>query len=176
MNICWNKLKSLVNSSVEAPVVIGWEAGWATWPVCMRMENLDPTRVWSSDRPPTTLFLSLQKNVMKAVAETNNEENMHHTKESFERHGIWRATTFVLERLSLVFGFMYDNNMQHIWDYYVVVSKNSILGSAGRNVSDINNLGVCTCFTLWVQMFYKYMRIFKKIELQDIRCSLQLQF
>jgi len=85
---------------------------------------------------------------MQAVAETSNEENMHHTKRSFERHGIWRATAFVLERLSLVFGFMYDNDMQHIWDYYVVVSKNSILGSAGKNVSNINKLGVCTCFTL----------------------------
>jgi len=86
--------------------------------------------------------------VNEAVAETNNEDNMSHTKESFERHGIWRTTTFVLERLSLVFGFMYDNNMQHIWDYYVVVSKNAVVGSAGRNVSDINYLGVCTCFTL----------------------------
>jgi Fanconi anemia group J protein len=74
-----------------------------------------------------------KRNVMEAVAETINEENMHHTKESFERHGIWRATTFVLERLSLVFGFMYDNDMKHIWDYYVVVSKNSIVGSAGKN-------------------------------------------
>jgi len=113
---------------------------------------------------------------MEAVAETINEENMHHTKESFERHGIWRATTFVLERLSLVFGFMYDNDMQHIWDYYVVVSKNSIVGSAGKNVSDINNLGVYTCFTLRVQIFCKYMRVFKKIQEEDIRCSLQLQF
>jgi hypothetical protein len=120
--------------------------------------------------------LSSQRNVMQAVAETNNEENMHHTKESFERHGIWRATSFVLEKLALVFGFMYDNNMQHIWDYYVVVSKNSVLSSAGRNVSDINNLGVCNSFTLWVQMFCKYMRIFRKIQLQDIRRSLQLQF
>jgi hypothetical protein len=85
---------------------------------------------------------------MEAVAETNNEDNMQYTKESFERHGILRATTFVLEGLSLVFGFMYDNNMQHICDYYVVVCKNSVVGSAAKNVSDINNLGVCTCFTL----------------------------
>jgi Na+/melibiose symporter-like transporter len=86
-----------------------------------------------------TVFV-FQRNVMKAVAETNNEENMQHTKESFERHGILRATTFVLEGLSLVFGFMYDNNMQHIRDYYVVVCKNPVVGSAARNVSAINLL------------------------------------
>ena len=57
MNICWNKLKCSVNSSIEAPVVIGWEAGWASWPACMRMENPDPTRVSDSDCPLTTLFL-----------------------------------------------------------------------------------------------------------------------
>lgn len=94
------------------------------------------------------IIFVFQKNVMEAVAETNNEENMQHTKESFERHGILRATTFVLEGLSLVFGFMYDNNMQNIWSYYVVVCKSSVVGSAGRNVSAINNLGVCTCFTV----------------------------
>jgi hypothetical protein len=85
---------------------------------------------------------------MEAVAETNTEENVQHTKESSERHGILRATAFVLEGLSLVFGFMYDNNMQHIWDYYVVVCKNSIVGSAARNVSDSNSLVVCTHFRL----------------------------
>jgi hypothetical protein len=77
---------------------------------------------------------------------TNNEENVQQTKKSFERHGILRTTTFVLEGLSLVFCFMYDNNMQHIWDYYVVVCKNSLVGSAARNVSDIYNLVVCTPF------------------------------
>jgi hypothetical protein len=50
------------------------------------------------------------------------------------------------------------------------------MGSAGRNVSDFNNLGVCTCFILWVQVFCKYMKVFKKIQLQVIRCKLQLQF
>ncbi|GFG37048.1 hypothetical protein Cfor_05438, partial [Coptotermes formosanus] len=86
-------------------------------------------------------IMEFKRNVMEAVAETNTEENVQHTKESSERHGILRATAFVLEGLSLVFGFMYDNNMQHIWDYYVVVCKNSIVGSAARNdlLSDWTN-------------------------------------
>lgn len=170
MNICWNKLEDLVKSSIKVPVVIGLEAGWTLWSVWMRMENLVCARVWFLDHPPTTLFMSLQRNVMEAVAETNNEENMQHTKDSFERHGILRATTFVLEGLSLVFGFMYDNNMQHIWDYYVVVCKNSVVGSTAKNVSD-NNLGVCTCLTLCVQVLCKYMRVFKKCNCKILGAS-----
>jgi hypothetical protein len=73
---------------------------------------------------------------MEAVTETNSEENKMQTKESFQRHGVLPATTFVLEGLSLVLGFMYDNNMEHIWDYYVVVCKNSIVSSTSRNVSN----------------------------------------
>jgi hypothetical protein len=75
---------------------------------------------------------------MEAVAETNSEENKVQTKGSFERHGVLQATTFVLEGLSLVLGFMYDNDMEHIWDYYVVLCKNSIVSSTSRNVSNID--------------------------------------
>lgn len=63
------------------------------------------------------------------------------TKASYERHGVLQATTFVLEGLSLAFGFMYDNNMEHMWDYYVVVSKNPIVGSSFQNVSIVKKLG-----------------------------------
>jgi hypothetical protein len=74
---------------------------------------------------------------VEAVAATNSDENIMQTKASYERHGVLPATTFVLEGLSLAFGFMYDNNMEHMRDYYVVVSKNQILGSFFQNVSNM---------------------------------------
>jgi hypothetical protein len=77
------------------------------------------------------------------------------TKESFERHGVLSATTFVLEGLSLVLGFMYDNDMEHIWDYYVVVCKNSIVSSTSRNVSNTDNVTTWPPFPFWVQMHYR---------------------
>jgi hypothetical protein len=66
---------------------------------------------------------------------------------------------------------MYDNNMQHIWDYYVVVSKNSLMGSAGRNVSDINNLGVCTCFTLSAAALEIYASVENKYNCKKLGAS-----
>lgn len=104
-------------------------------------------------------FLFVQRNVMEAVAETNNEGNVQQTRESFERHGILPATTFVLEGLSVVLGFMYDNNMEHIWDYYVVVCRNSVVASSSRNVSDINSLLVCTPFHFRLQVLCIYLRV-----------------
>ncbi|XP_033609304.1 Fanconi anemia group J protein isoform X2 [Cryptotermes secundus] len=78
-------------------------------------------------------IIEFKRCAVDAVTETNSGENMLHTKESFERHGVLQATTFVLEGLSLVLGFMYDNDMEHIWDYYVVVCKNSVVSSTSRN-------------------------------------------
>jgi hypothetical protein len=85
---------------------------------------------------------------MEAVTETNSEENIMQTKDSFERHGVLRATTFVLEGLSLAFGFMYDNDMEHMWDYYVILCKNSIVSSTSRTVSNMDNIAIWAPFPL----------------------------
>lgn len=74
---------------------------------------------------------------MEAVAATNSDENIMQTKASYEQHGVQKATVFVLEGLSLAFGLMYDNNMEHIWDYYVVVGRNPIVGSSFEKVSNM---------------------------------------
>jgi hypothetical protein len=83
---------------------------------------------------------------MEAITETNSERNLLQSKESFERHGVLPATTYVLESLSLVFGFMYDNNMEHIWDYYVVVCRNPIVSTTSRIVSNMDSLVLYTPF------------------------------
>ncbi|XP_021939262.1 Fanconi anemia group J protein homolog isoform X2 [Zootermopsis nevadensis] len=75
-------------------------------------------------------ILEFKKFTVEAVAATNSDENIMQTKASYEQHGVQKATVFVLEGLSLAFGLMYDNNMEHIWDYYVVVGRNPIVGSS----------------------------------------------
>ncbi|KAJ4444071.1 hypothetical protein ANN_05860, partial [Periplaneta americana] len=73
-----------------------------------------------------------------AIAETNREENKTQTKQHSERHGVTSATCYILESLALVLGFMYDNNMEHVRDYYIVLAQNSARNDVpddGMNIS-----------------------------------------
>jgi hypothetical protein len=56
-----------------------------------------------------------------------------------ERCGITSATTMILSDLYYTLGFMYENNMLHLNDYFLAITKDPVLRGIALRVSHMSS-------------------------------------